>query len=103
MKKLIPLAMVLGLLVGCAHITNISQAEKKMEGWGMVMTRESVQEGDNTTFYYFAYYGESFRYSGWYCWEFTCDSKGTILKKREYWVGNDKALEEFKKRIANKR
>ncbi|MGA2518534.1 MAG: hypothetical protein ABSG44_18550 [Thermodesulfobacteriota bacterium] len=98
MKKLIVLAMVLGLLSGCAHVSNIAQMEKKMAGWDMMVTHNSAPDGDNIKHYYFAYYGESFRYSGWYCWEFTCDKEGKILKTKEYWVGNNKALEEFKLR-----
>jgi len=95
------LAVVLGLILGCSHIraTYISKVQRDFQDFGMNIISDSVQKEDLTIYYFYAYYGESFRYSGWYCWEYTCDKTGLVLKMKEYWIGNDKAFDEFKKRI----
>ena len=99
MKKIIFVLVAIGMLGGCATYKNISQVDAKLQNSNVYTIRDSSQKGDTTTYHYYAYYGESFRQTGWYCWEYTCDKTGYILKKREYWIGSDKTLEEFRKNL----
>ncbi len=39
---------------------------------------------------------------GWYCREFICTNDGQVLKKKEYWIGNDQAFAEYRKVIKQK-
>lgn len=86
MKKLliVLVLVVMGLfMVGCAH--NINSIQDK---WGPPAKVERV--GDLTTYYYIL----EERYSMLdvlartrpYCYEFTFDKDGSLIRKREYWV-----------------
>lgn len=92
--------VLLGMVIlgGCSY-THISEVQNKFEKGDMRAISESLQKRDSTIYYYYVYYGEGFHQYGWYCWEYTCDKRGYILKKREYWIGNDKAFEEFRKNL----
>ncbi len=104
MKKIILVLLAMVILSGCST-TNISQVEAKLQKSQSYAIRDSLQKGDTTTYYYYAFYGGGGGYwggrsgNGWYCWEFTCDKNGNILKRREYWIGSDKGLEEFRKNL----
>jgi len=100
MKKtlLFLLAMVsLLMVVGC--ISNISQVQNKFQHYGMKSLSDVIEKGESTIYYFYVDYGEGFHSYGWYCWEYTCDKSGNILKKREFWIGKDKALEEFRSKL----
>jgi len=99
MKKIILVLLAMAILSGCSRYTNISQIQDKVKKSDMYTITDSIQKGDTTTYYFYAYYGESFRQAGWYCWEYLCDKNGLILKKKEFWVGSDKAFEEFRKNL----
>ena len=93
MKKLMVFLAMVSLLVvvgGCAP-TNISRVQDKLGPPGDV-----VQKGDLTVYFYYVYYGEGFRSYGWWCQQYNCDKDGKIIKKREYWIGDNKNFKEFK-------
>ncbi len=95
MKKALILCL---LLVACApSYKNISQVNERVDKWDTYTIRESVQNGDKTIYYFFTNESGSRGYSGWYCWEYTCDNTGNILSKKEYWIGSDLAFEDFRK------
>jgi len=93
MKKWTAFLAIVSLIVligGCGP-TNISRVQDKAGPPGDV-----VQKGNLTIYYYYTFYGEGFRSYGWWCREFTCDKDGTIIKKREYWIGNNQDFKAFK-------
>ena len=102
-KTLLVLVAMVGLLIislGCAHpVKNISKVQKDFQNWDMHIFSDTVQKEDSTIYYFYAYYGEGYRNYGWYGWEYVCDKDGGILKTKEYWIGNDKAFEEFRKNL----
>jgi hypothetical protein len=98
MKSVILVLVAIMMLSGCAY-TNISEVQNKFEKGNMHAISNSIQKGDSTIHYYYVNYGEGFRSYGWYCWEYICDKTGHILKKREYWIGNDKAFDEFRNKL----
>lgn len=93
MKKLMVFLAMVSLLVvvgGCAA-TNISRVQEKLGPPGDV-----VQKGDFTVYFYYVYYGLGFRSYGWWCTQYNCDKDGKIIKKREYWIGDNTNLKDFK-------
>jgi len=94
MKKALILCL---LLTACVSYSNISQVNKKVDQWDTYTIKESVQNGDKTTYYFFSHSMSANRYEGWYCWESTCDNSGTILAKKEYWIGTDMALQDVRR------
>lgn len=100
MKKALLVLVAMVSLLGChTPITNISEVQNKFQNWDVHIISDSIQKGDSTIYYFYGYYGESHRQAGWYCWEYTCDKTGLILKKKEYWIGSDLALKEFRESL----
>jgi hypothetical protein len=84
MKKLILLAMLIGLLIiGCARLT-LNQVEQK---YGPPAKKEVVND---KIIYYYYFSGRRLRipyerYEG-VCWEFTFDKEGKLINKRKYYT-----------------
>jgi len=104
MKKILLLAMTLVMLAGC--YSNMTQVHKHFENYGTPYIEDEIQKGDQTIHYFFINYGLGLGHWGYYCYEYTSDKDGNILKKRDYWVGspmnnteNEQSLETFRKRI----
>jgi len=74
--------------------TNISKVEDELGP-----PRDVVQKGDLTVYYYYKNLGEGVHSYGWKCQEFTFDKDGKIVKKREYWLGNDLGYQDFRKSL----
>jgi hypothetical protein len=98
MKKIMLVLLAMVVLGGCAY-SNISEVQNKFEKGNMHAISDSVVKSDSTIYYYYINYGEGIRSYGWYCWEYTCGNTGNILKKKEYWVENDKAPDEFRNKL----
>ncbi len=102
---IILLAMALLVLVGCSN-SNMTQIHKHFEDYRKPVIEDEIQKGDQTIHYFFINYGLGLNRWGYYCFEYTCDKDGNVLKKKGYYVGsptnnseNEQSLDIFRKRI----